>query len=181
MSFPHFFVLLQTVKISTTKTNYLNMSNKNRHNLTAALAACALTVPSLMWGQRTVTNIDSWDFSKDQTTWNKVAVPHDWAISGPFDKKWDLQIVAIEQNGEKEATEKSGRSGSLPWIGKGYYRTTVNIPTFSNDKSYQLVFDGAMAEPTVTVNGKAAGYWAYGYNAFRLDVTVYSLSSLPAS
>lgn len=34
-----------------------------------------------------------------------------------------------------------------------------------------LVFDGAMAEPRVLVNGKYAGYWAYGYNSFRLDVT----------
>ena len=60
------------------------MSNKNRHNLIAALAAWGLMMPATMWGQRIVTNIDSWDFSKDKATWNKVAVPHDWAISGPF-------------------------------------------------------------------------------------------------
>ena len=64
---------------------------------------------------------DDWEFSFDKQQWEKVTIPHDWAISGPFDKKWDLQTVAIVQNGEKQATEKSGRSGSLPWIGKGYY------------------------------------------------------------
>ena len=152
--------------------SYLYKYNKGQRWLCAAVVAWGLAMPVMMWGQRVVKNIDSWEFSKDKATWNKVAVPHDWAISGPFDKKWDLQVVAIEQNGEKEATEKSGRSGALPWIGQGYYRTTVNIPANTNkDKCYQLFFDGAMAEPTVTVNGKAAGYWAYGYNAFRLDVT----------
>ena len=99
-------------------------------------------------------------------------MPHDWAISGPFDKKWDLQRVAIEQNGEKEATEKSGRSGALPWIGEGHYKRTFTIPQ-GFDGHAELVFDGAMAEPTVSVNGQKAGYWAYGYNTFRIDITPY--------
>lgn len=119
---------------------------------------------------------EGWQFQAEQDgqvqeKWQTVRVPHDWAIAGPFDKKWDLQKVAIEQNGEKEATEKSGRSGALPWIGAGHYRRIVNIP-----KGYEraeLVFDGAMAEPTVCVNGQKAGYWAYGYNAFRVDITPF--------
>jgi len=112
---------------------------------------------------------DNWLFSQDKVTWKNVRVPHDWAISGPFDKKWDLQVVAIEQNGEKEATEKSGRSGSLPWIGEGHYKRTITIP--AGCKHAELVFDGAMSEPTVSINGQKAGYWAYGYNAFRIDIT----------
>ena len=47
----------------------------------------------------------------DDTRWQQVTIPHDWAISGPFDKEIDKQVVRIEQNGEKEATEKTGRSG----------------------------------------------------------------------
>lgn len=119
--------------------------------------------------QRTEKEITSWQFSHDGNDWQQVSVPHDWAISGPFDKKWDLQVVRIEQNGEKTATEKSGRSGSLPWIGEGHYRTTVSVP--DGYKKAMLVFDGAMSEPVVYVNGQKAGSWAYGYNAFRLDVT----------
>ena len=34
---------------------------------------------------------DGWQFSHDKQTWQTVTVPHDWAIGGPFDKKWDLQ------------------------------------------------------------------------------------------
>ena len=115
---------------------------------------------------------DGWQFSRDRQTWQTVSVPHDWAISGPFDKKWDLQVVAIVQNGEKEPTEKSGRSGALPWIGEGHYKRTFSIPEGFKGHA-ELLFDGAMAEPTVSINGQKAGYWAYGYNTFRVDITSF--------
>ena len=118
-----------------------------------------------------LTLTDNWQFSHDKQTWESVCIPHDWAIAGPFEKKWDLQKVAIEQNGETEATEKSGRSGALPWIGKGHYKRTITIP--EGYKHAMLVFDGAMAEPTVSINGMQAGYWAYGYNTFRVDITPF--------
>ena len=132
----------------------------------------ALVFSTLCQAQsRKIINLQSWDFSRDGKSWSQVSVPHDWAISGPFDKKWDLQKVAIEQNGETEKTEKSGRSGALPWIGEGMYKLNWTAP-----KGYQravLIFDGAMSQPVVTVNGKEAGKWAYGYNAFRIDITPY--------
>ena len=130
-----------------------------------------LTTVSVGAQRQEMTLSDDWQFSHDRQSWQTVSVPHDWAIAGPFDKKWDLQVVRIEQNGEKEATEKSGRSGSLPWIGEGHYRRTFRVP--SQYAHAELVFDGAMAEPTVYVNGQKAGYWAYGYNTFRVDVTPY--------
>ena len=114
---------------------------------------------------------EGWQFSRDNASWQSVTVPHDWAISGPFDKKWDLQVVAIKENGEDVATEKSGRSGALPWIGKGYYKTTFTVP--QGYGSAKLIFDGAMADPYVYVNGRQAGHWAYGYNAFIVDVTPF--------
>ncbi len=111
---------------------------------------------------------DNWQFSHDKMSWHKVTVPHDWAINGPFDKKWDLQVVAIKENGEETATEHSGRSGALPWIGEGFYRTTITVP--EGTRQAELLFDGAMSEPVVYVNGKEAGRWAYGYNAFRVNI-----------
>lgn len=144
------------------------------------ILSVAVLFPIIAFGQvRKSINLRNWHFSRDSIHWQAVTVPHDWAISGPFDKKWDLQMVAIEQNGEKEKTEKSGRSGALPWIGKGYYTTELNIPegspVFKDDKeeSYILYFDGAMAEPHVYVNGKLAGYWAYGYSPFKVNITPY--------
>jgi len=136
------------------------------------LTMTALLLSLCAMGQtRQEINLKTWDFSRDNKSWTEVQIPHDWAIAGPFDKKWDLQKVAIVQNGEKEATEKSGRSGALPWIGEGWYKTTVEIP--QGYEAAELVFDGAMAEPRVSINGQEAGYWAYGYNAFRVDATPY--------
>ena len=143
-----------------------------------------LLVATTMSAQRKETILrDGWKFSRGEgldatapsqvgfndSKWKKVKVPHDWAISGPFDKDIDKQTVAIEQNGEKQATEKTGRSGALPWIGEGWYRTTFKV-----DKESQRVvlnFDGAMAEPEVYVNGEKVGEWKYGYTPFNIDIT----------
>ena len=78
-------------------------------------------------------------------------------------------MTQIKENGETHASEHSGRSGALPWIGKGIYKTTFTLP--KGYRHTEIYFDGAMAEPTVYVNGKNAGHWAYGYSAFRLDIT----------
>lgn len=139
------------------------------------LGIVALLFPLFSSGQaRESKYLKHWQFSRDSVNWQPVTVPHDWAISGPFDKKWDLQTVAIEQNGEKEKSEKSGRSGALPWIGEGYYTTHFSLPAEnSHGEAVYLSFDGAMAEPTVYVNGKRAGYWAYGYTPFRINITPY--------
>ena len=121
-----------------------------------------------------VTNVfefSTMEFSRDRENWQEVTIPHDWAISGPFDKKWDLQVVAIKENGEETETEHSGRSGALPWIGEGYYRTNVLLPALPGRA--ELLFDGAMSEPVIYLNGEEIGRWAYGYNAFRVDLTPY--------
>lgn len=135
--------------------------------LTLALATSALAASA----QRNTINLKTWQFSRDSVNYKPVTIPHDWAINGPFDKKWDLQFVAIEQNGETEKTEKSGRSGALPWIGRGFYKTTIDLKKLP--KTAVLEFDGAMADPHVYINGKLAGHWAYGYNAFRVDAAPY--------
>lgn len=101
-------------------------------------------------------------------SWSAVTVPHDWAIAGPFDRKWDLQKVAVKQNGESVATWKTGRSGGLPYIGVGWYRTQFAAPASGRTT---LVFDGAMSEAHVYVNGREAIFWPYGYNSFYVDVT----------
>lgn len=124
--------------------------------------------------QRTVTTLnEGWQFSKghlgEVKEWQNVRVPHDWAIYGPFDRANDLQIVAVEQNGETEKTVKTGRTGGLPFIGKGVYRRTLEIPD-TTGRSFALVFDGAMSNAHVSVNGKEVGFWPYGYNSFVVNL-----------
>ena len=106
----------------------------------------------------------------DDSNWETVRVPHDWAITGPFDRSNDLQTVAVTQNGETEASEKTGRTGGLPYVGVGWYRTTFKADA---QRRTTLLFDGAMSEAQVFVNGKKAAFWAYGYNSFFVDVTSY--------
>ena len=105
----------------------------------------------------------------DDSAWEEVRVPHDWAIYGPFDKMNDIQTVAVTQNFESEASLKTGRTGGLPYVGIGWYRRHFNIaaPT----EYAELIFDGAMSEAEVYVNGTKVGYWPYGYNAFHCDIT----------
>lgn len=124
--------------------------------------------------QRNVETLkNGWEFSKGESfnhqTSQTVTIPHDWAIYGPFDRKHDLQVVAVEQNGETEATEKTGRTGGLPFIGRGVYRTSFEVPD-TTGKTITLVFDGVMSNAKVKLNGKEVKEWPYGYNSFYVNV-----------
>lgn len=131
-----------------------------------------------------VKDLNSWKFFKgdntsaskidfDDSRWESVVVPHDWAIYGPFDKEIDKQVIKIEQNNEKEATEKTGRTGSLPFIGVGWYRTTLALHEFTHNQQVLLTFDGAMSNAEVFVNGVKVGNRPYGYSYFYFDISNY--------
>ncbi len=139
--------------------------------------ACLLSAQN-----REIKELHTWKFSKgdfpsasqsafDDASWESVKVPHDWAIYGPFDEEIDKQVVKIEQNNEQVATEKTGRTGALPFIGTGWYRTKVSIPDNAQSKQVLLTFDGAMSNAVVYVNGTKVGNWAYGYSYFYFDIT----------
>ena len=77
--------------------------------------------------------------------------------------------MLIEQNLETEKSLKTGRTGGLPFIGKGVYRRTFNIPD-TTGRAFTILFDGAMSNAQVTVNGKKVAAWPYGYNSFYVDL-----------
>jgi len=105
--------------------------------------------------------------------WESVSVPHDWAITGPFNGNNDVQNVQIVQNGESAKSLKAGRTGGLPFVGVGWYRTKLKSSYFTTGQRAVLLFDGAMSYPKIYVNGKEAGHWAYGYTSFSVDVTSF--------
>ncbi len=107
----------------------------------------------------------------DDAKWQAVSIPHDWAIYGPFDGRNDAQVVKIAENQEQTATLKSGRTGGLPFIGTGWYRRRLEVPGFGPGKRAVLLFDGAMSDAHVFVNGQEIGSWPYGYNSFSFDIT----------
>lgn len=91
--------------------------------------------------------------------WEKLDLPHDWAINGPFYEGEDSPV--------------SGGMGRLPSHGVGWYRRTVSFEEADEDKSIYLDVEGAMSYATVWLNGVIVGGWPYGYASFRLDLTPY--------
>ncbi|MCK4921714.1 MAG: beta-galactosidase, partial [Bacteroidales bacterium] len=154
----------------------------------APILLILLIFSNITYGQlriKTVLNND-WKFQKgksdlafqkdlDDSDWETVNIPHDWAIYGPFDKEIDKQTVAIVQDGENVATEKTGRTGSLPYIGEGWYRNLFSIPHYKTGQKVIILFEGAMSEPKVYLNGEKIGEWGYGYNYFYFDITSHIL------
>jgi beta-galactosidase len=141
----------------------------NRKKILATLALlllfCGLEVSQVI-AREVITLQTGWKFSKgsilnasqakfDDSKWQDVSVPHDWAISGP---------TIIDGHSD---------TGKLPWKGEGWYRRTLEIPADYSGKNIYLIFDGIMSSPEVYVNGQLAGKWDYGYNSFYLDVTKF--------
>ena len=72
--------------------------------LLLTLTVLLVAVSSFAQSVRTETILKEWEFRKGHDIeavegWEKVTVPHDWAIYGPFDRNNDLQTVAVVQNG----------------------------------------------------------------------------------
>jgi beta-galactosidase len=97
----------------------------------------------------------------DDSSWEMVNLPHDWAIKGPF-YQGDPVVIG-------------GNMGRLPVHGVGWYRRRLSVTSMdiNSENSVFLDFDGAMSYAIVWLNGHLVGGWPYGYNSFRLDLTPY--------
>ena len=107
---------------------------------------------------------DGWRFFKgeaqgaeqpqfDDANWREVRLPHDWAIEGPFDPKYGAS------------------TGGLPVAGTGWYRKTFTLPESSLGREFTILFDGAMSNAHVWLNGQELGSRPYGYSSFYFDLT----------
>ncbi|AEK22275.1 DUF4982 domain-containing protein [Capnocytophaga canimorsus] len=148
------------------------------------LSTILMGMSSLSIAQTSQTLEKNWKFTREDNKnfsqisvndkkWQNVVVPHDWAIYGPFDIENDVQRTAIKQDGQVAPIEHSGRTGGLPFVGVGWYRTSFDVADFNSDKKVFIKFDGAMSNAEVFVNGQKAGQWHHGYNTFFLDVTPF--------
>lgn len=115
------------------------------------------------------TNALNKDF--DDSAWENVTVPHDWAIDKPFDMRIDMQSVQVLEDGDKVPKMRTGRTGALPAFGIGYYRTSVKSDADMQGKRIRIEFDGAMSLSKVYLNGEFVGEWPYGYSSFAFDIT----------
>ncbi|CAM4285089.1 beta-galactosidase GalB [Zobellia nedashkovskayae] len=87
--------------------------------------------------------------------WRKLNLPHDWAIEGPFDKKYNA------------------RTGGLPVHGTAWYRKHFTIDKKYAAQQIAVLFDGVMNNSRVYINGAYIGERPFGYMGFELDLTPY--------
>ncbi len=106
----------------------------------------------------------------DDSSWRSVSVPHDWGIEGEFSPDNDPSFTMIVQDGMTEAVKHTGRTGGLPTVGEGIYRTWVELDCV---QSTFLQFDGVMKESRVYINGQLAGGCHFGYLSYEVDITKY--------
>jgi beta-galactosidase len=91
----------------------------------------------------------------DDSAWQQVTLPHDWAITGPF------------------TSSGGGGMGRLPSAGVGWYRRKLDITNTDTGKRIYLDVDGAMSYAEVWLNGQFVGGWPYGYASWELDLTPF--------
>jgi beta-galactosidase len=126
--------------------------------------ASAATTEIKIGSDRQVRITQDWRFFKGEaegaeqaafndSTWRQLDLPHDWAIEGPFDRKFDPH------------------NGGLPYFGVGWYRKHFIVPPSARAKHFEIQFDGAMSNSTVWLNGQRIGGRPYGYTSFVLDLT----------
>lgn len=84
--------------------------------------------------------------SFDDSAWQLVNVPHDWAIDGPFYTDEEDPVVG-------------GGMGRLPIQGVGWYRRTVYIDQSDSGNAISLDIEGAMSYAMVWINGDLVGGW----------------------
>jgi beta-galactosidase len=95
----------------------------------------------------------------DDAAWQRVDLPHDWAISGPF-------LTGA-------AAGVGGGMGRLPSPGVAWYRKKLELTPSDAGKSVFLDVDGAMSYAMVWLNGHLVGGWPFGYASWRVDLTPY--------
>ncbi|QVY65994.1 beta-galactosidase GalB [Polaribacter sp. Q13] len=96
---------------------------------------------------------DAQNVNFDDADWRKLNLPHDWAIEGPFDNKYNA------------------RTGGLPVHGVAWYRKHFKVDSQFSEKQISVEFDGAMNLAKVWLNGEYIGERPYGYIGFELDLT----------
>ncbi len=86
--------------------------------------------------------------------WEKISLPHDWSIAGPFDKN------ALS-------------TGSGAWLPTGvvWYRKHFNLAVADKGKRVFIEFDGVMDRSGVWINGMHLGHRPNGYSGFRYEIT----------
>ncbi|MHB1922219.1 MAG: beta-galactosidase GalB [Chitinophagaceae bacterium] len=88
--------------------------------------------------------------------WRILNLPHDWSISGTFNKNNPATVGG----------------GALPG-GIGWYRKSFLVPSTNQNRLMFIDFDGVYMNSVVWINGHYLGKRPYGYSSFRYELTPY--------
>ncbi|HOL50502.1 MAG TPA: beta-galactosidase, partial [bacterium] len=107
----------------------------------------------------------------DDSNWESVRIPHDWAIKGPFSPENDVHTITVVDKTGKKQVDFTGETGGLPHVGKAWYRLKFHLPPDIKTKRVRVEFDGVMSHSKVYCNETYVGSWPYGYSSFAFDIT----------
>lgn len=96
--------------------------------------------------------LPAWDRGYDDSHWDVIEVPHDWAVSYPFSE------------------ENSSGTGYLPG-GTAWYRLHFHLPEEVKGKRVIIHFEGVYKRSQVWCNSFYLGRWANGSTAFQFDIS----------
>ncbi|HWB87340.1 MAG TPA: beta-galactosidase GalA [Bryobacteraceae bacterium] len=99
----------------------------------------------------------------DDSSWEKIDLPHDWAIELPFVN--ERSVVA-------HGCKPLGRG--FPETSIGWYRRVFDLPASDLGRRIALEFDGVFRDSMVIFNGHYIGENFSGYAPFRFDVTDFA-------
>src|SRR5581483_9169503 len=97
----------------------------------------------------------------DDSGWQPVALPHDWAVALPFDP----------HAGKNQGFKPLGRA--FPGTSIGWYRRVFPVPASDAGRRIVVQFDGVFRDAQVWLNGCRLGRNESGYDGFRFDLTDY--------
>jgi len=98
----------------------------------------------------------------DDSAWEKVDLPHDWAVGLPF-----VNAPALVAHGSKPLGRR------YPETSIGWYRRVFDIPAGDLGRRLSVEFDGVFRNSLVVFNGHYLGESKSGYAPFDYDVTDY--------
>jgi beta-galactosidase len=99
----------------------------------------------------------------DDTAWQKIDLPHDWAVELPF-----VNAPLLPDHGGKPL----GRE--YPETSIGWYRRVFDLPATDAGKRISVEFDGVFRHAMVMFNGHYIGEEFSGYAPFRFDLTDFA-------
>jgi beta-galactosidase len=105
----------------------------------------------------------------DDSGWQAVRLPHDWAVDLPFVNNPDPPPPGEDDPKAAHGFKPLGRDH--PETSVGWYRLPLTIPADMAGQRLSLEFDGAFRDVVVLLNGFIVHEHEGGYSPFRVDIT----------